>query len=76
MAFKVTITNVVDDGTNMYVSAMIYDGGEKTMGPITPEFPSGTLASVVTAYFQDVANSAPTLSRDAAKLINSVITGV
>jgi len=76
MAFKVTITNVVNDGTNLFVSANIYDGGEKTMGPITPVFPASASAADVTAYFQTVANNAPTLSRDLASLINAVVTGV
>ncbi len=75
MAFKVTVTNVVLDGTNIYVSANIYDGGEKTMGPITPVFPEGTTAATIRAYFQTVADNAPTLSRDIASLIGATISG-
>ncbi len=75
MAFKVTVTNVVNDGTNLFISAMIYDGGEKTMGPITPVFPVGTTAAQVASYLQTVANNAPTLTRDIASLIGSVVTG-
>ncbi len=75
MAFKVTVTNVVADGTNIYVSANIYDGGEKTMGPITPVFPSDATAATIRAYFQAVANNAPTLSRDIASLIGTTVTG-
>lgn len=76
MAFKVTVTNVVNDGTNIYVSANIYDGGEKTMGPITPVFPANATAAQVQAYLQNVANSGPTISRDLASLENLVVTGV
>lgn len=75
MAFKVTVTNIISDGTNIYVSANIYDGGEKTMGPITPVFPSGTSAATIQAYLQVVANNRPTLAADVAALENSVITG-
>lgn len=71
--YKVVISNITTDGTNLYVQVEINDGVHQ-MPSIIPVFPVGTAASVITAYIQQIANNAPTLDSGIAALVGSSVT--
>lgn len=72
--YKVSITNIATDGTNIFVDLSVTDG-EHTMPPLRPVFPVGTPAADITAYAQAIADNRPVLAGAIADLVNTTVTG-
>lgn len=71
--YKVVINSITSDGTNYYVEIGINDGVHQ-LPVIVPVFPVGTLASVITAYIQQVATNGPALTSDISALVGTSVT--
>ena len=73
MAYTVKINSIAADGTNLYFEASISDGA-KTFPPIYPVFTTDTTAAAIDAYFQSIANNAPTLPGSIGVLVGKTYT--
>lgn len=72
--YKVTITSVSTDGTNIFTEMSIFDGVH-TFPVVRPVFVVGTTAAAITAYAQQIADNQPTLAGDMGDLVNTTVTG-
>lgn len=72
--YSVRLQNIVTDGTNIFVTASVFDGLH-TLPPMTSSFPAATTAAQINAYFQVVANNQPILSGSIAALVDTTIQG-
>lgn len=72
--FKVGVSSIATDGTNIYLNISIFDGAH-TSPAINIAFPVGTPRSTITAYLANIVNSAPVLDPDIATLSGYGIAG-
>lgn len=73
-AYRVTITSISTDGTNLFLELSVFDGLH-TFPLLRPAFPVGTSATTIRAYVQAIADNQPTLSQDIADLVSVTLVG-
>lgn len=72
--YSVTLRAAADDGTNTYLLIEITDGS-RTMPLIQATLPTGTSASAIQTFMQNIANNQPTVSSTVQALINVPVLG-
>lgn len=72
--FKVKIDSISTDGTNLFVTASIFNG-TNTLPPITPIFDDSTTAAQIDTYMQTIADNGASLPAVIVPLVGKVYTG-
>jgi hypothetical protein len=67
--YSATLKSAADDGTNTYLFIEITDG-TRTMPMIQATVPSGTSATAIATYIQNIATNQPTVAATVQALIN------
>lgn len=72
--YSATLRAAADDGTNTYLLIEVTDG-TRTMPLIQIVVPTGTSATAIQTYMQNIANNQPTVAATLQNIINQPVLG-
>ena len=74
MAYTARVSNLVEDGTNIYLTIEV-NTGTQTLPPIPAVFKAGTTYATIKTYIDTIVTNAPTLTASLAPLLGKTFTG-